>query len=108
MINCSPNTWQYWDAILNTLVSADSRHTKNIRQYQLHQYLDNSYEMRFVSKAELPDAFLQSLHQAWQHATDEVSPAPLRIVRVDDIRRPVSGKFQTFTSDYAPMNYGEE
>ncbi len=105
MLNCPPNTWQYWDAILNALVNADSRFIKNIRQYQLHQFLNNSYELRFVSKTALPPAFLQTLRHAWQSATNEDPVAQLAIIRVDEICRPVSGKFQSFTSDHAPMNY---
>jgi len=74
----------------------------HIRQYQLHQFRDGSFELRVVAAEGLTPAFEAHMEQAWRDASDPSCP-PLRIVRVDEIPLPPSGKFENFTSDFFPQ-----
>ena len=73
----------------------------HIRQYQLHQFRDGSFELRVVAAEGLTPAFEAHMEQAWRDASDPSCP-PLRIARVDTIPVPPSGKFENFTSDFFP------
>jgi len=75
--------------------------TQGLRQFQIHQCRDDSFELRLVSRKPIAEAFVERLQKAWSaHA-----PRPeqsLVIKRVDLIARSPGGKFQAFTSDFIP------
>lgn len=96
-----PGTWGYWDTLLYTLGHAPRELITGLRKYQLHQYRDGSFELRLESSA-LPDALMDAIHAAWRRHGGAES-APLAIQVLEDIPRPAGGKFQNFTSDYAPF-----
>ena len=72
-----------------------------LRQFQVHQYRDNRFEVRLVTAAPLPAAGYELLRAAWNAAIGERTES-LQIIEVDGIPRPPNGKLQTFTSDYQP------
>jgi len=73
----------------------------HIRQYQLHQFRDGSFELRVVAAEGLTPAFQAHIEQAWRSDSDPSCP-PLRVVRVDAIPLPPGGKYENFTSDLSP------
>lgn len=72
----------------------------NLRQFQIHQYRDRSFELRVLAVGMMPAEFEERLRKAWSAATADAYP--LHIVRVDSIARSPGGKFQDFTSDFMP------
>lgn len=98
-ILCPPDTQSYWYAILHVISDADQALTEGLRQYQFHQYLDETYELRLVAVKKLPDKFEQALRASWNKAVDDEAPK-LTVKYVDVIERPEGGKFQNFTSDF--------
>jgi phenylacetate-CoA ligase len=74
--------------------------THNVRQFQIHQYRDRSFELRVLAAGPLAPAFEQRMRAAWTAATADAHP--LRIVMVEAIARSPGGKFQDFTSDFMP------
>ena len=75
--------------------------TRNLRQFQMHQYRDDRFELRLATVGPLPAAFRERVHAAWQAVIGD-RRGTLSIVEVDEILRGPSGKFQDFTSDYMP------
>jgi len=73
----------------------------NFRQYQLHQFRDNSFEMRLVTAGELNSAFYDYIQRSWQQLADSNSNI-LLITHVNEIPRTPGGKNQDFTSDHMP------
>ena len=71
-----------------------------VREYQLHQYRDGSFELRVVTLDEPDEHLVSTLREAWRSENDESTP--LRIVRVDEVPVAPSGKQQDFTSDFFP------
>jgi phenylacetate-CoA ligase len=69
-----------------------------LRQFQLHQSRDTSFELRLVTAGEPPAGLLAVLAETWQAAGG--ARFPFRIVRVESIPLPSGGKFQDFTSDF--------
>ncbi len=96
-----PGTWDYWDAFLAALDKAPVELTKKLRQYQLHQYKNGTFELKLVAEGKLPLAFLELIHTNWQNA-GKPRPETLTILEVDNIPRPPGGKFQDFVSDFVP------
>ena len=72
---------------------------RDVRQFQIHQYRDDSFEVRLVSRAPVAEKFGQRLRNAWAIAAPGRS---LAIKQVDEIPRSAGGKFQAFTSDFMP------
>ena len=99
-IQCPPETWRYWAAVMRSLDYASRELASGLRQYQLHQYLDKRYELRLVTAAKPPQAFEEHVRAAWQKVA-EGEPPELIIRYVEHIERPRGGKFQNFTSDFA-------
>jgi phenylacetate-CoA ligase len=75
--------------------------TRDLREFQIHQYLDNRIELRLVTRSPLPEAFFLHIRGSWAKATDSVGPT-LTFRHVDVILRSPGGKFQVFTSDFIP------
>ncbi len=82
--------------------------SKGLRQYQLHQYRNGSFELRLVAASPLSAEFSEHIKQAWRAAV-LTRAVELRIREVDEIARPPGGKFQEFTSDfYSPRDEGTD
>jgi phenylacetate-CoA ligase len=102
-----PETPRYRQAIFGAIASAHNAATNPLRQFQLHQYLDKSYELRLVAAAKLPASLEQDIFTALREASGG-NPPQLTIRYVDSIERPENGKFQKFTSDFAPATSIDE
>jgi phenylacetate-CoA ligase len=74
---------------------------RTLRQYQMHQYLDRSLELRLVFAGPAPEALLAHIRAEWQKQSGP-DTVPFAIKAVDEIPKPPNGKFQNFTSDFAP------
>jgi phenylacetate-CoA ligase len=74
---------------------------RNLRQFQLHQFRDGSFELRLVVAGALPPAFAAHVAAAWQRSVG-ARELPLRLVTVDAIARSPGGKLLDFTSDLMP------
>ena len=75
--------------------------TQGLRQFQIHQCSDNSFELRLVSRKPIAEAFTERLQTAWSALAPRAEQS-LAIKRVDAIARSPGGKFQAFTSDFMP------
>ena len=74
-----------------------------LREYQIHQRLDGSYELLLhVSGAPLPEHFAQWIQQYWSERFAPEAPE-LRLREVDRIPPSESGKPQEFVSDFTPL-----
>ena len=73
----------------------------DLRQFQVHQFRDGRYELRLLARAKLPDIFAEQVHAAWAKAARSPG-AVLSLKYVDAIERAPGGKYQVFTSDFAP------
>ena len=94
-------TLGYVTAVLDALAKMPLHLSKGLRQFQVHQYRNGSFELRLVTVSPLADGFSERISEAWRAA---VGPKEigLRIREVDAIPRPPGGKFQDFTSDFYP------
>jgi phenylacetate-CoA ligase len=78
---------------------APAEQTRDLRQFQLHQFRDGRYELRLLARARLPDVFAQHVQHEWAKA----APSPnssLTLRYVDAIERGAGGKYQAFSSDF--------
>ncbi len=73
----------------------------NLRQYQIRQQHDGSYEILLKVAAELPAAFEAWLRDQWQERIERDRPA-LSLRVVEDIPLSGSGKVEDFISQVAP------
>lgn len=96
-----PGTWWYWVMFQYALEKMPPELMQPLRQYQLHQFRDNRFELRLMVSSPLSEAFKARIREYWRRGC-EGEPAPLEIVEVASIPRPAGGKFQSFTSDFAP------
>ena len=71
-----------------------------LREYQIHQYRDNSFELRLVTLGEPSFELTGSVQSAWDRSFGP--GVPLKICRVDRIPTSPSGKQQEFSSDFFP------
>ena len=74
---------------------------RNLRQFQVHQFRDDRFELRLATAGPLPAAFRERVHAAWEAAIGDRRET-LSIIEVDEIPRGPGGKYQDFTSDYMP------
>jgi len=73
---------------------------KPLRQYQLHQYRDHSFELRVRSVGGMAAEFADRLQRVWAEIPG--GDRPLRIVEVEKIKASPSGKQLEFDSDFYP------
>lgn len=97
-----PGTWEYWIAFQTALYYMPPEVARALRQYQLHQYRDGNFELRLVVANPLSEQFEATVRKYWGEAKEQ-TPPPLRIVTVAEIPLAKGGKFQNFTSDFAPL-----
>jgi phenylacetate-CoA ligase len=71
-----------------------------LREYQIHQYRDGSFELRLATKDEDDNRLVNVVRQEWDAQDDD--PPPLRILRVGEVLPTSGGKQQEFTSDFFP------
>ena len=71
-----------------------------LRQYQLHQFHDGSFELRLVTVGEPDEGLIKVIREAWDAECDEKTL--LTIVPMDEIPLAPGGKQQEFTSDFFP------
>lgn len=95
------HTLAYVGALREALEQTPDELTVHMRQYQIHQYRDNHFELRLRTIGPMPAGFEMRIDQAWRDAVGE-SRLPLTITRVEEIERSPGGKFLDFTSDYVP------
>ncbi len=97
------DSWAYLIAIQRAfslrLIAADL--LAPIRQYQLHQYRNQSYELRIRASHPLSSAFHRHVRKFWEEATEEPTH-PLAIVQMEEIPWGRALKFEYFTSDFVP------
>lgn len=75
---------------------------RNLQQFQLHQRLDRSLEVRLVLRSQIPSDLKEHLSKAWTEVLGAPHP-PFTLKCVDEIERPPGDKFQLFTSDFMPV-----
>ncbi|WP_167320831.1 phenylacetate--CoA ligase family protein [Desulfosudis oleivorans] len=90
--------WNYWIAFVGNFSSMPSHLMQYIRQFQMHLFRDNIFELRLALTPGRPEALIEYVKSAWRPDTD--NPPAMRIVEVDGFPEPANGKFQMFTSDY--------
>jgi phenylacetate-CoA ligase len=93
-------TLQRVGALRTALEEMPAAAVRGLRQFQIHQFRDSSFEMRLLMASDLPAPLAEALAAAWREAAG--GEFPLRVVRVDAIARSPGGKFQDFTSDFMP------
>jgi phenylacetate-CoA ligase len=96
-----PGTWTYWTVFQKEMFLQPQVLLDPLKQYQMHQYRDGSFELRLVTNGPLQPALIERFREIWREAGG-ASPAPLTIRQVESIPRPPGGKFQNFTSDFMP------
>ncbi len=74
---------------------------RDLRQFQVHQHRDGRMELRLAVVRPLPAAAHAQVRAAWDRAIGTRSET-LVITELDRIPRGPNGKYQDFTSDYAP------
>jgi phenylacetate-CoA ligase len=90
------------DILRRCIEEAPADIARDLRQFQIHQFRDNGFEVRLATRLPLPDAFAARIRAAWD-SNAGVRAFPLRIVEVPEIPRSPGGKFQVFTSDFMPL-----
>jgi len=100
LANLPPGSFTRYMILRRALSDMPDTLAAPMRQFQIHQFRDGSWEARLVTSAPLADAFYAHVETEWRQSG---SPAPpLAVILVDQIPRPPGGKFQDFTSDFEP------
>lgn len=87
------------EAVRATISKMPPEKIRDLRQFQLHQFRDNQFELRLLARAPLPHDFIEQVNAAWSKAAGSFG---LSIRYVHAIERSHGGKFQVFTSDFMP------
>ncbi|MSR14332.1 MAG: hypothetical protein EXR86_07150 [Gammaproteobacteria bacterium] len=96
------NSMRYFRAILHALTDMPVTLCKPLRHFQLHQFRDHSFELRYLAIAALPPSFFDILRTAWEGVEPD-NPLPLAFRAVDNLVQK-GRKLQVFTSDFAPVS----
>jgi phenylacetate-CoA ligase len=92
-------TTRRMDLVFAVLRSLPLDILRDLREYQLHQYIDGSFELRLATRGE-PDArLIATVREAWEREAEGVN---LNVIQVEAIARIPGRKTQDFTSDYFP------
>lgn len=98
-----PGTWDYWRVVQKALIEMPPELARPLRQYQLHQFREGTFELRLATRSSLHPAFTERIRAAWQAAAPTGAvPATLAIRELDTIAVKTGGKFRDFTSDFVP------
>ncbi len=97
--NLPENTLLYYEKVCDLIAQMPNHLISNLRQYQLHQYANNTFELRLLTVDDLPTQFYQIINQIWQETVKD-SSVTLEIITVDKIPKAKSGKTDYFTSDF--------
>jgi phenylacetate-CoA ligase len=96
-----PDTVERVDALRCALQAMPSALKSGLRRYQIRQYRDGVFELRFVAATALPPAFGSHLERAWRDACGAAGP-PLRLREAGDIPLETArDKFDDFVSEFA-------
>jgi phenylacetate-CoA ligase len=87
--------------LLDGLAALPVELLKPLRQYQLHQYRDRSFELRLRTVRGVAAEFSERLQRIWAEIPG-AADTPLRIVEVEQIKASPSGKQLEFDSDFYP------
>ena len=87
--------------LIDAIQSLPVEMLKPMRQYQLYQYRDRSFELRVRSVGGMAPEFSDRLQRIWDQIPG-AADTPLRIVEVDQIKASPSGKQLEFDSDFYP------
>jgi phenylacetate-CoA ligase len=106
---CPPGTLHRVEAIDSAIDHLPPVLLCLVRQYQLHQFKDESFELRVVATKPLPEAFFSLMREAWDNA-GAARAAILNVREVEESTFRGEHKFQKFTSDFvsAPVAKGED
>ncbi|MEE9139345.1 MAG: GNAT family N-acetyltransferase [Alphaproteobacteria bacterium] len=104
---CPPGTLARVEAVDDAIDELPLALVRKLRRYQLHQFRDDSFELRVVAAETLSGKFEKPITAAWRAQVGGKGP-PITIRQVDEIPSSPSGKFQKFTSDFIPADPGEE
>lgn len=97
-------TRQRVNTVLRALGELPPSELSFLREYQLHQDLNDHFEFRLRTIAPIPDAFRTAMEDIWRGVSG-VPSAPLSILRVERIARSPSGKHLDFLSDFYDDDY---
>lgn len=103
---CPPGTLHRVEAIDSAIDHLPPAILALVRQYQLHQFKDESCELRVVAAKPLPAAFFALMREAWDKA-GAGRAAVLDIREVEESAFRSEQKFQKFTSDFVPASVAE-
>jgi phenylacetate-coenzyme A ligase PaaK-like adenylate-forming protein len=99
---CLPDrSFVMFETMRAAIQKAPADQTRDLQQYQLHQFRDGRYELRLLVRAPLPDVFAQHVQDAWAKAASSPNSS-LTLRYVDAIERGAGGKYQAFSSDFIP------
>ena len=99
-----PGTYELWMTFRGIVPDMPPALLENVRRFQLHQFLDGSFELRL----ELADhgragPVTAWFDERWRALGEELDvDHPLAVVLVDHFENPRGGKFQDFESDFTP------
>jgi phenylacetate-CoA ligase len=92
-------TTRRMDLVFAVLRSLPLDILRDLREYQLHQYLDGNFELRLATRGEPDPRLIMAVREAWDRQAEGVT---LNVIQVNAIARIPGRKTQDFTSDYFP------
>ena len=88
------------NGLIDQLAEMPPEWLANLRQYQIHQAADRSFELRVQVTGKLHEAFGRQLQQAWATLQSDGEDWPLTIVEVGEIQPSPGGKLLDFVSEF--------
>lgn len=99
-VNLPDYALHYYEKFFTNLDDIPDELIRNLRQYQIHLFKNNQWELRLVTAGDLPEQFYHLIRQKAEELESQFSLPPLVIKIVDRFDRSHNGKFQDFTSDF--------
>ena len=93
-----PGSRQRFNVLAGAVEQMPRELMRGLRQYQVHQNVDESFELRVRLEAPLPGGFIERVQAAWAGLSLEPRRA-LTVVEVARIPASPSGKLLDFSSD---------
>ena len=88
------------NGLIDCLAEMPAEWLANLRQYQIHQAGDKSFELRIQVTGKLHEAFGRALRKTWANLQSDGEDWPLGIVEVEAIKPSASGKLLDFVSEF--------